>query len=101
MASREVLNSKFKEILGTDNVYYQPPSGTNIQYPCILYNKIGANIKYANDKKYSFRILYRVTYVDYVPDSEKSDAIWDLPLCEFVDFYRSDNLNHTVFNIYH
>ena len=49
MAGRLELQSKLEELLGTRNVYYQPPESIKIGYPAIVYFKNNIVNRYAND----------------------------------------------------
>ena len=43
MASRIKLQAKLEELLGSRNVYYQPPETLKIEYPAIIYSKSRIN----------------------------------------------------------
>ena len=100
MASRLSLQTKLEELLGSENVYYQPPSSFEMVYPCIRYTLSTKDVKYANNAKYTNTKCYNVTIIDEDPDSEIPDKIENLPLCQFDRSYPADNLNHWVFNLY-
>ena len=89
-----------KSIIGSDNVYYQPPS--KLIYPCIIYDKNDHLVQYGNDKKYINRTQYTITLIGKVTDNDKIiDKIMDLDYCTFDRRYISDNLYHDVFTIYY
>lgn len=101
MASRLELQSKFEDVLGSRNVYFQPPSSVRIQYPAIVYSRKDIEGRFANDKIYRKLPCYEAILIDKNPDSEFIDKILDLPYCSFDRHYESDNLNHDVFTIFY
>ena len=101
MGQRVDLHKKLCDILGTTNVYFQPPETIKIKYPCIIYERSSNNVKFADDNPYTTRRRYTLTVIDKDPDSELPDKISMLPLCTSDRMFTSDNLNHYVFNIYY
>lgn len=97
---REELQTLLENILGTRNVYFQPPENLRMNYPCIVYNRDDADTKFANNNPYSYQKRYQVIVVDRDPNSATPDKIAQLPMCTFNRFYTADNLNHDVFNLY-
>lgn len=102
MASRLKLHEELVDILGTRNVYFQPPESVKINYPCIVYERNGGDTQFANDKPYTFAHRYSVTVIDKNPDSDIiAKLALHFPLCIYDRHYTSDNLNHDVFNLYY
>ena len=83
-----------------ENVYFQPPSGYQIKYPCIIYERRTGDTVFADDLPYRFMMCYTVTYIDPNPDSETPFEIAKLPMCKMDRCFTTDNLNHTVFVMY-
>jgi hypothetical protein len=100
MAQRLELQTLLESVLGSKNVYFQPPSNIGMNFPCIIYKRDDFNINYANNKFYVGKKRYQITVVDKNPDSLISDAVATLPLCSYDRFYVADNLNHDVFNMF-
>lgn len=100
MASRLELHEELCKILGSRNVYYQPPASIKMKYPAIVYSLDNIEKLHANDGVYGKRIRYSVTYIDQSPDSDKVMIIADLPYCRFNRTYVSDNLNHYTYTLY-
>lgn len=100
MAQRSELQALLIEILGSKNVYFQPPANVSMRYPCIIYRRDGIGSRYADNKPYSHKTRYQVTVVDADPDSEIPDKVFSLPLCSHDRSYTADNLNHDVFNLF-
>lgn len=100
MASRLSLQTTLENILGSRNVYFQPPESVSIKYPAIVYTRYDLNIKFANNNQYMFKKAYQITVIDENPDSIIVDKVSELALCDFARHFVSDNLNHDVFIIY-
>ena len=100
MASRLELHSKLKELLGSENVYYQPPNNLLIKYPAIKYSKSDINLKFADNTPYARMTRYDLIVIDYEPDNEVVDSLLQLPYCSYDRHYIADNLDHDVLIIY-
>lgn len=100
MAPRSELQTLLVSILGTENVYFQPPPTITLTYPCIIYQRSSLNTEYADNGPYKRRKRYQITVVDRDPDSEIPDKVAMLPLCSYDRFYTADNLNHDVYNLF-
>jgi hypothetical protein len=100
MAQRLDLQTLLEGVLGSRNVYFQPPTGLQIQYPCIVYQRDNAITEFASNKPYAHTKRYQVTVIDLDPDSEIPDKVAALPMCERNRFFVADKLNHDVFNLY-
>ena len=102
MASRLELHEEFCNILGSRNVYFQPPASIKLNYPCIVYSISNVNKQNANDKMYKSMNEYKVVVIDSDPDSEiPSKIIAHFPMCRFDRAYTSDNLNHSALSLYY
>lgn len=100
MAQRLDLQAILVGILGSPNVYFQPPSSVQMKYPCIVYKRDGENTEFADDNPYSRIQRYLVTVIDRDPDSTIHKEVGSLPLCIYDRFYTADNLNHDVYRIF-
>lgn len=101
MASRLELQTLLENILGSRNVYFQPPESTKISYPAIIYSRSRIDQDYADNDSYQTRKAYDLLVIDKNPDSIIPDNIIKLPYCSFNRHYVSDNLNHDAFTIYY
>ena len=100
MASRLELQTKLEELLGSRNVYFQPPESIKLSYPAIVYSREMIENDHANDDVYMQSLRYSITVIDANPDSEIPLKISKLPLCRSDRHFKSDNLNHYVFTLY-
>jgi hypothetical protein len=102
MGNRVQLQALLEELIGSRNVYFQPPENVKLNYPCIIYGRgVIHRTEFANDKPYLHKVRYTLIVVDSNPDSELLDKIASLPMCVFERHYTSDNLNHDVYNLYY
>lgn len=99
MVQRLTLQSLLEVVLGTRNVYFQPPSNLQMTYPCIVYMRDDATTEYANNLPYMYTKGYQVTHIGRDPDSPVPDKIARLPSARFARHYVAENLHHDVFNI--
>lgn len=96
------LGDKLKEILGSDNVYFQPPESYKMSYPCIRYELSGVQSIRADDLSYKRKDRYTVMRIGKKSDEHLIDAFLDtFPYCAFDRRYVSENLYHDVFTIYY
>lgn len=100
MASRLDLQDKLEELNENRNVYFQPPSNIQMNYPAIKYEIDRIDTKFANDSSYIRNKRYTITVISKNAKPEIIDKLLDLPMCTFDRSYQSDNLNHFVFTIY-
>lgn len=100
MRPRRDLHKILLGILGSMNVYFQPPENLKINYPGIVYTRSSSKPSYADNIKYHLEKGYQIIYVSKDPDSDIPDKIEQLPKCSFDRHFVSDNLNHWIFTLY-
>ena len=101
MATRVDLQNVLEELLGSRNVYYQPPESLKMNYPAIVYARKTIDNSYANNSVYKQNYAYEITVIDKNPDSEIVDKMAKFKTARFVRHMVVDNLNHDIFNIYY
>ena len=101
MGSRLNLQTLLEGLLGSRNVYFQPPASVTMQYPCIVYSRAAVDTKYANNKPYLQKKRYSVTVIDKNPDSLIPEKVGVLPLCSFDRHFKTANLNHDIYSLYY
>ena len=101
MATRIQFRDKLEEVLGIQNLYFQPPSGFKMEYDCCVYkiahrpSKYADNIRYLNLTQYECMLIFRD------PDSDLPQKL--MAGFQYVEQNRrftADNLNHEVFLVY-
>lgn len=94
------LQALLEVLLGSTNVYFQPPNNKEMLYPCIVYHRDTASTQFAANLPYRYDHRYQVTVIDRNPDSAIPDKVARLPMCIHNRFFTADNLNHDVFILY-
>ena len=100
MATRLELQSKLETMLGSRNVYYQPPESLKMEYPAIRYSRSDISSRKADNTNYSNFNLYEIIVIDKKPDNDVIQKILELPLASFDRHYVANNLNHDVIRLY-
>lgn len=100
MDKRLELHEMLCEMLGSRNVYFQPPESIKLTYPAIVYSRKNFENRHADNTVYRQYISYEIIVIDPNPESECVQKIAMLPLCTFDRHYKADNLNHDVFTLY-
>ena len=100
--SREELSVLLRSILGSSNVYYQPPNGYKLKYPCIIYSLNTIDTVKADNKLYLGHNKYDIQVIDKSPTSP-----YPMKILEEVQMasmsskpFVTDNLNHFNLVIY-
>lgn len=101
MPNRLDLHEQLCEVLGSRNVYFQPPESVKLVYPAIVYELSKIDNRYANDGVYIQADSYMVTFISKTPDSEVVRALSKLSTCRFDRGFVSNNLYHKVFTLYY
>lgn len=100
MDKRPYLQAKFEDILGSRNVYYQPPESIKMSYPAIVYSRKNIQNSFANDGVYLQIPCYEIVVIDPDPDSEIVSKISRMVGCRFDRHYTANGLNHDVFTLF-
>ena len=100
MGSRLKLQSELEEILGSKNVYYQPPNNLTMSYPCIRYALEGYDVSKADDVTYKNIKRYEVIVISKTVDHPAVEKILQMSMCSFDRQYISENLYHYVLTLY-
>ncbi len=101
MSRRIELQMILEELLGSENVYFQPPDKKKMVYDCIRYSRSKIKPDFADNRPYQFFDCYQVIAIYKNPDSELPHKIAMLPMCSHDRHYTADNLNHDVFTLYY
>jgi hypothetical protein len=100
VSKRQDLQNILVALLGSSNVYFQPPESIKLIYPCIIYRRDSARTIFADDSPYKNTKRYQITVIDGNPDSGIPDKVAKLSLCSYDRSFSADNLNHDVFNLF-
>lgn len=100
MGLRIDLQHKLEKLLGSNNVYFQPPPNVKMKYPCIVYHLDGAITRFADDNPYFYQRKYQLTYIDRNPDSPLVDELAMMKMTSLQNWTAVDGLNHYNYSIY-
>lgn len=101
MPTRLELHVKLVELLGSTNVYFQPPESQKLNYPAIVYSKNDLKNKFADDDFYLQSKQYKLTFIDPNPDSDLFEKASKFMKAKFVTRFSNQGLNHEVYTIYY
>lgn len=96
------LQALLEEISGLpeDQVHFQPPDGTQMEYPAIVYSRGRQDVQFADNLPYRSAQAYTVTVIHQDPDNGIKDQVAALPYCSFDRWYANDGLNHDVYTLF-
>lgn len=77
MASRVDLQNELETILGSKNVYFQPPASKTLKYPCIIYELSRTGTAQADNKNYIKTNEYHVKHIFKSLSNELKDVLLD------------------------
>lgn len=100
MDRRVELQHILEHALGSKNVYFKPPIGLKMQYPCIRYRLVDLDIKRANNKVYSAVPQYELIYISQDQATEILDRLLDIPTINPTRMYEASGLYHNMFTLY-
>lgn len=98
--ARIELQQVLEDLLGSRNVYFQPPASLRMAYPAIVYEWDNESVRYADNVRHRVHRRYSVTSIDRDPDSLTPDKIAQLPYASFAQSFKANDLNHVVYNLY-
>ena len=101
MHRRLELQTMLERLLGSRNVYFQPPTSVKMQYPAIVYSRYRIDNAHADDDVYKQSLEYEVIVIDTDPDSEIVMKVSQLPRCAHERHYTADGLNHDAFKLHY
>lgn len=99
--SRVDFQAMLENILGSRNVYFQPPESVKMEYPAMVYSLKNIRKDHADNSVYIKNKEYELTVIEWDPDSEIAEKVSGLPFCRFDRMYKADDLNHFVFTIFY
>lgn len=102
MGQRLDFSEELRMVLGSDNVYFNPPESIKMRYPAIVYEIDDIISLHANDRNYNNHTGYSVMVIDTDPDSTiYLDLLKHFPRSSFRNAYPAENLSHFVLLIYY
>lgn len=101
MGTRLELQKLFEQILGSRNVYFNPPESVKMEYPAIKYSRDDIRVQHADNLVYRKTNRYQVVVISRYSDDSIIENIISLPMCSYDRHYIADNLHHDVFTLYY
>lgn len=97
------LHEKLVELLGSRQVYYQPPETIKMKYPAIVYDLYRINQRFADNMNYRLMPAYSITIIDKSTDLDWIDKMLETfsKYCSLERTYTADNLVHYSFILYY
>lgn len=96
----EQMLEDLRNLLQSNRVYTNPPSGFRMDYPCIVVEEQPFDTDYANNHIYRADYQFRLTYISKSPFSEIPRKLLDFSMCSQDRVFTADNLRHYVFTIF-
>lgn len=101
MDRRWHLQAKLESILGSTNVYFQPPETIRMQYPCIVYTRRDIETIRADNRNYLSNVRYDITLISRDPDEPVLFDLIQLDKCQYDRHYVSNGLHHDTLTLYY
>lgn len=98
---RVELQKILEDILGSKEVYFEPPANYKRTYPCIQYSRQSALSTYADNSVWLREQRYMITLISTDPDNPCLDKMNELVKCLYDRHYVAENLHHDVYNLYY
>lgn len=95
------LHRKLVALLGSPNVYHQPPENLALRFPAIIYSRTDYDVAHADDIPYHVTRQWQVSVVSQEPSNAIVDALMKWPMTTFKASYVVDRMRHDVVNIYY
>ncbi len=95
------LQAWLEEILGSEEVHFQPNEETVLVYPAIVYSEEPGFQAHADNTVYRSMRRYEVTLIDPDPDNPVKDVLFNRLYCSPSRNFVAEGLNHYVYDLYH
>lgn len=95
----EVIGAPFPD--GESHVYFSPPDGMQLRYPCMIYNYSNDLDDFADNIHYRSSRRYSVTIIDEDPDSKIPKRLVQLPYCSSDRNFDTEGLSHFVYTLFY
>ena len=96
------LHDKLCDLLGSSEVYFQPPETIRMKYPAIIYDMYRVNQRFADDSNYRIMPAFSVTIIDKTTELDWIDRMFEMfpKYCSLERTYVADNLVHYSFILF-
>lgn len=80
--------------------YFEPPSDTDLNYPCVIYHQSADRDRFADNIIYKSEDRYDLIVVDEDPDSKLYKEFKKLLFCSLDRIYTSEGLKHWALTLH-
>lgn len=94
------LHNKLKSVSGLNNLYYSPPEGMRMKFPCIVYDLAGSPTSHADNLPYARNLEWTIKIFDEDPDSPIASIFFEQPKCRFDRTISADGMIQFIFTLY-
>lgn len=95
------LHRELESILGSKNVYYDPPESFKLKYPCIVYYLENLLDTPADNIAYRRMRRYNMTYITTDSEDPIAERLADLRYCRLNRPFSVSDLFHFAYTIYY
>ena len=99
--NRVKLHHMLEDILGSKNVYYDPPESFKLKYPCIVYYLDGFNDLPADNQTYIRMRRYNMTYITTDSEDPIAEKLADIRYCTLSRPFAVSDLFHFAYVLYY
>ena len=102
MASRLNLQEELRDVLGSNNVYFQPPETVKMKYDAIVYNLSNMRIDHADNINYKRHKQYDILVISRDSENDIAERLLDhFQWIRFDRRYVANNLYHDALSLYY
>lgn len=96
------LQMELEEVLGSTNVYFEPPESVHLKYDCIVYHVSHTDTQHADNHSYINQRCYNLIVISRDSDNGIADELVEhFEKCHHDRRYTSDNLTHDSLILYY
>ena len=99
--NRVKLHHMLENILGSKNVYYDPPESFKLKYPCIVYYLEGFSDLPADNLTYRRMRRYNMTYITTDSEDPVAEKLADIRYCTLSRPFAVSDLFHFAYVLYY
>ncbi len=102
MRTSDDLIAELIEILGSENVYFQPPASVKLSYPCFVMELSNTYTRRADNKAYNNINRYSITHIFKSLSKELKDEVLNhFEMVSHDNRQIVDGLYHDYFTLYY
>jgi hypothetical protein len=99
-SARQLMHDILILLLGSNNVYFQPPPNVELVYPCFVYKYGSPIVNHADNLPYRIEVQFEVTLITDDPDTPLVTTLLQRAKTSLKNSFNSSGLIHFVFTIF-